>query len=210
MAMKKRTIFSIIVLAMSLLWTFSSFAAQPSPSAQDPKVTQAIKEGSKIPINPAPTIPDLSLESLSVNPSPINQGDTATLTVVVKNIGGAKNRAVPLFLHGDEVALQAFGVPMQNGIEHGVQMPELGAGQVFTYSTTKPISLSPKSYTIRAIIWPGNKPMNKPMPSGSESNVTNNEKEIQFVVQSAPIKPSNLGPKHKIPVDNLPSGSIKN
>jgi hypothetical protein len=208
--MLNKTIFRISILALILLWTLPSLSAPPSPGTMDPKVTQAIKEGSKIPINPAPTIPDLSLESISVSPSPLNQGDTATLTVVVKNIGGAKNRAVPLFLHGDESALQAFGVPMQNGLEHGVQMPELGAGQVFTYSTTKVLNLSPKSYTIRAIIWPGNKPMNKPMPSGSEGNVSNNEKEIQFVIQSAPIKPSNLGPKQKIPVDNLPSGSVKN
>jgi hypothetical protein len=122
----------------------------------------------------AADIPDLSLETITVTPSPLYQGDTATLIVVVKNIGNAKNKAVPLFMHGDENALQAFGVPMQNSAEHGVPMPELGAGQGFTYTTTKKINLTPGSYTIRAIIWPGNKPMSPPSSSNSESNFTNN------------------------------------
>ena len=148
-------------------------------------------------------VPDLSLESITVSPSPMTQGDTATLTVVVKNIGKAKNRAVTLFLHGDENALQAFGVPMYNSAEHGVSMPELGAGQGFTYSTTKKINLSPGNYAIRAIIWPGNKPMAAPPMQNSESNLTNNEKEVQFTVKQAVLKPSNLGPKHKIPMESV-------
>jgi hypothetical protein len=100
----------------------------------------------------AADVPDLSLEMITVTPSPLTQGDTATLTVVVKNIGKAKNRSIPLFLHGDENALQSFGVPMYNSAEHGVPMPELGAGQGFNYSTTKKINLPPGNYTIRAII----------------------------------------------------------
>lgn len=153
--------------------------------------------------------PDLSLEKIAVSPSPIIKGEMATLTVEVKNIGKAKGRAVTLFLHGDENALQAFGVPMANGAEHGVPMPELGAGQGFSYSTTKIITLAPGTYTIRAIIWPGNKPMvAQPMPN-AESNLTNNEKEIQFIVKQGPLKPSNLGPKHKIPMDSSPTPQIK-
>jgi hypothetical protein len=151
----------------------------------------------------AADVPDLNLESITVSPSPMTQGDTATLTVVVKNIGNAKNKAVPLFLHGDESALQAFGVPMQNSAEHGVPMPELGAGQGFTYTTTKKINLTPGSYKIRAIIWPGNKPMAAPPTSNSESNLTNNEKEVQFTVKAGSLKPSNLGPKHKIPMESV-------
>jgi hypothetical protein len=153
----------------------------------------------------ASTSPDLSLEMITVTPSPLAQGDTATLTVVVKNIGNAKSKAVPLFLHGDENALQAFGVPSYNGMEHGVSMPELGAGQPFTYSTTKKINLSPGTYTIRAVIWPGNKPLAAQPTSGSESNLSNNEKEIQFTVKQAVLKPSNLGPKYKIPMGTVPS-----
>ena len=60
-----------------------------------------------------------------------------TLTVEVKNIGKAKGRAVTLFLHGDENALQAFGVPMANGMEHGVPLPELGAGRVLVIPQQK-------------------------------------------------------------------------
>jgi hypothetical protein len=153
--------------------------------------------------------PDLSLEMISVTPSPAAQGDLVTLNVAVKNIGKAKSRSVPLFLHGDENALQAFGIPMYNGAEHGVSIPELGAGQGFTYSTTKKISLSPGNYSIRAIIWPGNKPMAAPPMPNAESNLTNNEKEIQFIVKQAPLKPSNLGPKHKIPMDSGPTPQIK-
>jgi hypothetical protein len=153
--------------------------------------------------------PDLSLEKITVSPSPITKGDLATLTVEVKNIGKAKGRAVTLFLHGDESALQAFGVPSANGMEHGVPMPELGPGQGFSYSATKIITLAPGTYTIRAIIWPGNKPMvAQPMPN-AESNLTNNEKEIQFLVKQAPLKPSNLGPKHKIPMDSGPTPLVK-
>jgi hypothetical protein len=210
MAIANRKIVGMSITVVSLFWTLSAFAAQPSPGAMDPKMTQAIKEGSKVPLGPASNSPDLSLEVISVNPSPLNQGDTATLTVVVKNIGGTKSRAVPLFLHGDEAALQAFGVPMQNGMEHGVPMPEIGPGQGFTYSINKPIALPPKSYTIRAVIWPGNKPMAAQPQPGAEGNLSNNEKEVQFTIKPAALKPSNLGPKHKIPVENLPSGSIKN
>jgi hypothetical protein len=210
MRMPRRTIFMILMATIWVSWAFKAQAAQPYPSALDPKVTQGMKEASKVPLVPGSDIPDLSLESLTVTPSPLNQGEVATLTIVVKNIGGAKNRAVPLFLHGDEAALQAFGVPMQNGVEHGVSMPELGPGQGFTYATTKPINLSPKTYTIQAIIWPGHQALNKPMPSGSESNLSNNEKEIQLTVKPAAVKPSNLGPKHKIPVENLPAGYLKN
>jgi hypothetical protein len=150
--------------------------------------------------------PDLSLEMITVTPSPLTKGDTATLTVVVKNIGNVKSKAVPLFLHGDENALQAFGVPIYTMAEHGVSMPELGAGQPFTYSTTKMINLSPGTYTIRAVIWPGNKPMAAQPMSNSESNLSNNEKEIQFTVKQAVLKPSNLGPKHKIPTGTVPGG----
>ena len=154
--------------------------------------------------------PDLSLEMITVTPSPLTTGDMATLTVVVKNIGNAKSKAVPLFLHGDENALQVFGVPSYNGMEHGVSMPELGAGQPFTYSTTKKISLPAGTYTIRAIIWPGNKPMAAQPASNSESNLSNNEKEIQFTVKQAVLKPSYLGPKHKIPMGPVPSGPKTN
>jgi hypothetical protein len=143
--------------------------------------------------------PDLSLEKNIVSPSPVTYGETATFTVQVKNIGKAKSRAVTLFFHGDEKALQAFGVPMYSGAEHGIPMPELAAGQVFTYSSTKAIKLPAGNYTIRAIIWPGNKPMAAAPPSNSESNLINNEKEVQFTVKQAIVKPSNLGPKHKIP-----------
>ena len=153
----------------------------------------------------AADLPDLSLEKNMVSPSPITYGQTATLTIEVKNIGKAKSRAVTLFLHGDENALQAFGVPMYNAAEHGVPMPELTAGQVFTYSSAKAIKLPPGNYTIRAIIWPGNKPMAAAPMSNSEGNLTNNEKEVQFTVKQASLKPSNLGPKHKIPMN--PSGT---
>jgi hypothetical protein len=149
--------------------------------------------------------PDLSMEMITVTPSPLTKGDTATLTVVVKNIGNTKSKAVPLFLHGDENALQAFGVPSYNGMEHGVSMPVLAAGQPFTYSTTKKINLSPGTYTIRAVIWPGNKPMAATPASNSESNLSNNEKEIQFTVKQVVLKPSNLGPKYKIPMGPVPS-----
>jgi hypothetical protein len=101
--------------------------------------------------------------------------------------------------------LQAFGIPMYNSAEHGVPMPELAAGQVFTYSSTKAIKLPSGNYTIRAIIWPGNKPMAKAPAQNSESNLTNNEKEFQFTVKQASLKPSNLSPKHKIPMN--PSGT---
>jgi hypothetical protein len=152
--------------------------------------------------------PDLSLEKNMVSPSPVTYGQTATLTIEVKNIGKVKSRAVTLFLHGDENALQAFGVPMYNAAEHGVPMPELAAGQVFTYSSSKVIKLPAGNYTIRAIIWPGNKPMTAvPMPN-AESNLTNNEKEIQFTVKLATIQPSNLGPKHKIPLNSSGKGVI--
>jgi hypothetical protein len=150
----------------------------------------------------AADVPDLSLEKNIISPSPVNQEATATLTVEVKNIGKAKNRAVTLFFHGNEAALQAFGIPMYNSAEHGVPMPELAAGQVFTYSSTKTIKLPPGSYTIRAIIWPGNKPMAAAPTANSESNLTNNEKEVQFTVKQVILKPSNLGPKHKIPATN--------
>jgi len=156
----------------------------------------------------AADLPDLSLEKNVVSPSSITQGATATLTIEVKNIGKAKNRAVTLFLHGDEKALQAFGIPMYNSAEHGVSMPELAAGQVFTYTSTKVIKLSSGNYTIRAIIWPGNKPMSAAPMSNSEGNLTNNEKEVQFTVKQASFKPSNLGPKHKIPANPSNTGVI--
>lgn len=152
--------------------------------------------------------PDLSLEKNMVLPSPITQGQTATLTIEVKNIGKAKSRAVTLFLHGNENALQAFGVPMYNSAEHGVPMPELAVGQVFTYSTSKIIKLPAGNYAIRAIIWPGNKPMTaQPMPN-AESNLSNNEKEVQFTVKSGILRPSNLGPKHKIPMNQSGQGVL--
>lgn len=157
----------------------------------------------------AADMPDLNLEKISVSPSPLTQGDTATLTVEVKNIGKAKNRSVTLFLHGDEKALQAFGVPMYNSMEHGVSMPELGAGQGFTYSTTKKINLPSGNYTIRAIIWPGHKPVAAAPTQNSEGNLTNNEKEVQFNVKQATLKPSNLGPKHKIPMESVPTPQPK-
>jgi len=148
--------------------------------------------------------PDLSLEKNMVAPSPITQGAWATLTVVVKNIGKAKNRAVTLFFLGDENALQAFGIPLDNGGSHGVPMPELAAGQVFTYTSTKVIKIPAGNYTIRAIIWPGRN-SHGPVPQSptykSEGNLINNEKEVQFTVKKAS---SNLGPKHKIPTN--PSG----
>lgn len=153
----------------------------------------------------AADVPDLSLEKNVVSPSPVTQGSMATLTIQVKNIGKAKNKPVTLFIHGDEAALQAFGVPMYNSAEHGVPMPELAAGQVFTYSSTKTIKLPAGNYKINAIIWPGNKPMAKAPTQNSESNLTNNEKEVQFTVKQAVLKPSNLGPKHKIPA--TPSGT---
>ncbi len=147
--------------------------------------------------------PDLSLEKNMVSPSPVTQGASAIFTVSVKNIGKAKSRAVTLFFHGDESALQAFGIPLHNSAEHGVPMPELAAGQVFTYTSTKVIKIPAGNYTIRAIIWPGNKPMAAaPMPN-AESNLSNNEKEVQFTVKQAILKPSNLGPKHKIPTEIL-------
>jgi len=152
--------------------------------------------------------PDLSLEKNIVSPSPLTQGQTATLTIEVKNIGKIKSRAVTLFFHGDESALQAFGVPMYNSAEHGVAMPELAAGQIFTYNASKIIKLPAGNYTIRAIIWPGNKPMAAaPMPN-AESNLTNNEKEVQFTVKLPTLKPSNLGPKYKIPVHSPGQGVI--
>jgi hypothetical protein len=154
----------------------------------------------------ASDIPDLNVEMITVSPSPLTTGDTATLTVVVKNIGNAKSMSVPLFLHGDESALQAFGIPIYTMAEHGVSIPELAVGQPFTYSTTKKINLSPGTYKIRAVIWPGNKPMAAVKPtSGSEGNLSNNEKEIQFTVKQVTWKPSNLGPKHKIPT-GAPTG----
>ena len=152
--------------------------------------------------------PDLSLEKNIVSRSPITQGASATLAVEVKNIGKAKSRAVVLFFHGDEKALQAFAVPMYNSAEHGVQMPELMPGQVYTYASTKVIKIPAGNYTIRAIIWPGNKPMAAaPMPN-AESNLANNEKEVQFTVKPATLKPSNLGPKHKIPTNSSGQGVL--
>ncbi len=152
--------------------------------------------------------PDLSLEKNMVSPSPITQGASATFAVEVKNIGKAKSRAVVLFFHGDETALQAFGIPMYSSAEHGVQMQDMAPGQVFTYSSTKTIKIPAGNYTIRAIIWPGNKPMAAaPMPN-AESNLTNNEKEVQFTVKRASLKPSNLGPKHKIPTNSSGQGVI--
>lgn len=154
----------------------------------------------------ASDIPDLNVEMITVSPSPLSSGDTATLTVVVKNIGNAKNRSVPLFLHGDESALQAFGIPIYTMSEHGVSIPELMPGLPFTYSTTKKINLTPGTYKIRAVIWPGNKPMAAAkQTSGAEGNLSNNEKEIQFTVKHVAVKPSNLGPKHKIPT-GAPTG----
>lgn len=35
--------------------------------------------------------------------------------------------------------------------------------------------------------------------------LSNNEKEIQFTVKQAVLKPSNLGPKYKIPMGSVPS-----
>lgn len=154
----------------------------------------------------ASDIPDLSVEMINVSPSPLTQGDTATLTVVVKNIGNVKNKSVPLFLHGNENALQAFGIPIYTMAEHGVSIPELGPGQPFTYSTTKKINLSSGTYMIRAVIWPGNKPATMQHMSGAEGNLSNNEKEIQFTIKQATWKPSNLGPKHKIPTGGAPTG----
>jgi hypothetical protein len=136
----------------------------------------------------AADVPDLSLEKLTVAPNPLTSGETATLTVEVKNIGKAKNRAVPLFFHGDEKALQAFGIPMQNSAEHGVPLPELTPGQVYNYTATKKITLTPGNYTIRAIIWPGNKPqVAAPMPN-AEGNLSNNEREVQFLVKAGSVQ----------------------
>ena len=137
----------------------------------------------------AADVPDLSLEKLTVTPNPVTSGDMATLTAEVKNIGKAKNRAVPLFFHGDEKALQAFGIPMYNSAEHGVPLPELGPGQVFNYTATKKITLPAGSYTIRAIIWPGNKPQAAMPGPNAEANLSNNEKEIQFTVKPGPLQP---------------------
>ncbi len=152
--------------------------------------------------------PDLSLEKNMVTPSPVFQGASATLKVEVKNIGKAKSRPVVLFFHGSETALQAFGVPQYNSAEHGVPMPELMPGQVFTYASTKVIKIPTGDYNIRAIIWPGNKPMAAAPPSNAESNLSNNEKEVQFTVKKASLKPSNLGPKHKIPTNTPGQGVI--
>jgi hypothetical protein len=137
--------------------------------------------------------PDLALTKFAVAPNPLASGETATLTVEVKNIGTAKSRAVPLFFHGDEKALQAFGIPMANAAEHGVSLPEIPAGQVFNYTSTKKISLSPGAYAVQAIIWPGGKPQVAPPMPGGESNVNNNEGQVQFTVKPGTVSPQGGG-----------------
>ncbi|MCU0580410.1 MAG: hypothetical protein MUF69_12850 [Desulfobacterota bacterium] len=132
--------------------------------------------------------PDLTLTKFAVAPNPVASGETATLTVEVKNIGTAKSRAVTLFFHGDEKALQAFGIPMANAAE-----PEVPAGQVFNYTSTKKISLSPGTYTIQGIIWPGSKPQVAPPMPGGESNVNNNEAQVQFTVKPGTVSPQGGG-----------------
>jgi hypothetical protein len=138
-------------------------------------------------------VPDLNLDKILVTPVPAVSGEQATLSVEVENIGTAKSRAVTLFFHGDEKALQAFGIPMANAAEHGVPLPEVPAGQVFNYTSTKKISLSPGTYTIQGIIWPGSKPQVAPPMPGGESNVNNNEAQVQFTVKPGTVSPQGGG-----------------
>jgi subtilase family serine protease len=124
MGIKKKWITWTVIIAWFLL-AFSAWAAQPSPSAMDPKVSQAIKDGSKPPV----VLPDLTIDYINLIPANPKLEENLTIQFAIKNIGSAASTA-------SHAALYSKGYGNALNIPGGVAIQPLAPGQsqVFTYS----------------------------------------------------------------------------
>jgi subtilase family serine protease len=117
----KRKLVYFLILAGCLGWTFNIQAAPPKPGASDPKALETIDKSKFL------TLPDLTIEYITITPPNPKLGEKLTIQFAIKNIGSAV--ATP-----SNAALYSMGYGPALNIPSGVATQTLSPGQNQTYS----------------------------------------------------------------------------